>query len=313
MSVRSLFSSGRSSIRPASGAAGGGLALDRGAPLTVGGFEAACAALGVDAPRLLAVMGIEAMGCGFLADRRPVILFERHVFHRRTAGRFDARDPDISAPRPGLYGPAGAHQHARLARARVLDEAAALESASWGLGQVMGFNARLVGFADVRAMVAAMEAGEDAQLSAMVAYIRATGLAPALARGDWRAFARATTARISPATLMIAGSPRRIVSTRRAGSPGPISIFAPCRCFSSMQASRPGRSTGGTVRARAARSPPSAPPTGAAGRRRRPRGRRIGARSSPPSRQPPSGRRRWTRIFMPSRGRNVTRWTGSTA
>ncbi|MFN3687692.1 N-acetylmuramidase family protein [Salinarimonas sp.] len=190
MSVRSLFSSGRPSARPASGAAGGGLALDRGAPLTEVGFEAARSALGVDAPRLLAVMRIEAMGCGFLADRRPVILFERHVFHRRTAGRFDARDPDVSAPRPGLYGPAGANQHARLARARALDENAALESASWGLGQVMGFNARIVGFADVRAMVAAMEAGEDAQLAAMVAYIRATGLASALARGDWRAFAR---------------------------------------------------------------------------------------------------------------------------
>jgi hypothetical protein len=40
------------------------------------------------------------------------------------------------------------------------DEQAALESASWGLGQVMGFNAKTAGFADVHAMVDAMVAGE---------------------------------------------------------------------------------------------------------------------------------------------------------
>lgn len=188
MSVRALFSSARPVPPSADGASREALAA--GAPLGEEAFLQACATLGVDAACLLAVMRIEARGCGFQADRRPVILFERHVFHRRTRGAFDTRAPDVSSSRPGGYGPGGAHQHARLAQAATLDEIAALESASWGLGQVMGFNARLVGFPDARAFVAAMRTSEDAQLAAMVSYIEATGLAGALVRRDWRAFAR---------------------------------------------------------------------------------------------------------------------------
>lgn len=161
-----------------------------GAPLTRGGFETARARLGADPAALWAVVRVEARACGFLPDRRPVILFERHVFHRRTGGRHDSRAPDVSQPRPGGYGAGGAHQHSRLAAAAALDPLAALESASWGLGQVMGFNARLVGFTDVEAMVAAMRANEDAQLAAMAAFIVETGLDRALRSGDFAAFAR---------------------------------------------------------------------------------------------------------------------------
>ncbi|GGK54305.1 N-acetylmuramidase domain-containing protein [Salinarimonas ramus] len=165
-------------------------AEERGTPLTPSGFEAARARLGVAPAILWAVMAVEARSCGFQPDRRPVILFERHVFHRRTSGRFSGSHADVSNPKPGGYGASGAHQHARLSAAIALDRRAALESASWGLGQVMGFNAGRAGFADVEAMLAAMRAGEDAQLAAMCTFIAEAGLAGALAARDWRAFAR---------------------------------------------------------------------------------------------------------------------------
>ena len=113
-------------------------------------------------------MAVETSGCGFLPDRRPPILFERHIFHRLTGGRFD--DGDISDQAPGGYGPMGAAQYLRLSRAVALDRTAALQSASWGLGQVMGQNCAMAGYAEVAVMVAAMAASEDAQLTAMAAF-----------------------------------------------------------------------------------------------------------------------------------------------
>ena len=73
-----------------------------------------------------------------MPDRRPQILFERHIFHRLTDGKFD--DGQISDPAAGGYGARGAAQYDRLALALAKDADAALQSASWGIGQIMGMN-----------------------------------------------------------------------------------------------------------------------------------------------------------------------------
>jgi hypothetical protein len=161
----------------------------KGRPLTADGLARARRLLGVDLATLWAVMTVETRGCGFLPSRRPVILFERHIFHRLTEGRFDRRAPDLSHPRAGGYGGSGEVQHERLARAVALDRRAALESTSWGLGQVMGFNARLAGYRSVETMVRAMTLGEDSQLKAMMGFIAGSDLAATLRRKDWPAFA----------------------------------------------------------------------------------------------------------------------------
>ena len=158
-------------------------------PLSSAGLAAALARLGVDAPALWAVLTVETSGCGFLPDRRPKILFERHWFSRLTQGQFDAQAPDVSNPISGGYGAAGAFQYQRLAKAIALNRAAALKSTSWGLGQVMGFNATKVGFSNVNALVAASLESEDAQLGAMAAFIAQANLAAAMRSADWAAFA----------------------------------------------------------------------------------------------------------------------------
>jgi hypothetical protein len=156
--------------------------------LSEAGIESAAAALGVGAAEIWAVLKVETGGCGFLPDRRPQILFERHYFHRLTRGRFD--EGDISDPAPGGYGPSGVHQYDRLAKAIALDRIAALLSTSWGMGQVMGENFAAAGFPDVESMVAAMAASEDGQLAAMNSFMRAhVGMANALKTHDWPAFA----------------------------------------------------------------------------------------------------------------------------
>ncbi|MFL1464273.1 N-acetylmuramidase family protein [Roseococcus sp. DSY-14] len=160
-----------------------------GQPLDSRGVAEAADLLGVRAAVLWAIVTVETAGCGFLPDRRPVILFERHEFRRRTAGRFDASHPELSGP-PGGYGVPGVHQHGRLAAAMRLDIRAAIESASWGLGQLMGCNAALAGHADAQAMAEQFRRSENAQLVGMARFIRSRGLDKHLRQGSWAAFAR---------------------------------------------------------------------------------------------------------------------------
>ena len=161
----------------------------KGKPLSAAGLEAAGRALNVGLPALWAVMTVETKGCGFLSDRRPVILFERHIFSRRTQRRFDAVAPDLSNSKAGGYGAVGDAQYEKLGRAIKLDRRAALESASWGLGQIMGFNAAVAGFPDVEEMVRAMTDSEDAQFQGMVGFIQNSGLGGYLQQNDWKSFA----------------------------------------------------------------------------------------------------------------------------
>jgi hypothetical protein len=146
--------------------------------------------LGVGLPEIFAVLSVETCAAGFLADRRPRILFERHIFSRLTAGQYDGSDPDVSSPIQGGYGAPGAYQYDRLAQAMALNEDAALQSTSWGIGQVMGENYSASGYPDAAMMVSAMVDGEDAQLSAVAGFIAATGLARYLRIHDWASFAR---------------------------------------------------------------------------------------------------------------------------
>ena len=161
-----------------------------GTPLTEQGANACYRSLDLAPAALWSVLAVETSGCGYLPDKRPKILFERHIFSRLTAGRFDVDDPDVSQPSPGGYGASGAHQYDRLAVAIALDPVAALKSASWGLGQIMGENYSAAGFRSVQDMVTAMIASEDQQLAAMAAFLHAGGMDKLLAAGNWSSFAR---------------------------------------------------------------------------------------------------------------------------
>lgn len=156
--------------------------------LSGSGLTSVASSLGVFAPEVWTVLGVETSGCGFLPDRRPQILYERHIFHQLTGGQFD--DGDISDPTPGGYGPEGAHQYDRLTAAMLLDRTAALKSTSWGIGQVMGMNFAMAGFPDVDTMVAAMSQSEDQQLAAVGAFLIANNLQLSLRAHDWTMFAR---------------------------------------------------------------------------------------------------------------------------
>jgi hypothetical protein len=84
--------------------------------LTEDDVRQAAEAINVEYGALRAVIEIEAAGSGFIADGRPTILYEAHVFHRLTGGRYvSSRDRhgvalSVAIWNKSLYGAGGAHQ-----------------------------------------------------------------------------------------------------------------------------------------------------------------------------------------------------------
>ncbi len=154
-------------------------------------------ALGIEVAALRAVIEVECKGSGFNADGAPVILFERHVFRQRliangkaaVADKVVRERPDLCSKSTGAYGLYSA-QHGRLNAAAQYHRDSALESASWGIGQVMGYHWQALGYPSLQAFINAMYKDEASQLDAMCRYIKVNNLVNALKNKDWKSFAR---------------------------------------------------------------------------------------------------------------------------
>lgn len=144
--------------------------------------------LGVDEATIRAVAEVESNGSGFLADGRPKILFERHIFSRLTNRRFDQAHPDISNPDPGDYD-GGVAEYMRLYRAMQLDGDAAAMATSFGTFQTMGFNWAACGEKSLTGFLLAMHHDADAHLGLFVGFLLSQRLDEPLRRQDWAGFA----------------------------------------------------------------------------------------------------------------------------
>ena len=147
--------------------------------------------IGVGEDEIHAVIDVEASGSGFDAKGRPKMLFEPHVFYKQL-GKGPKRDRAVDA---GLAYPKWKRDYPkdsypRLFRAMEIDHDAALRSASWGWGQIMGFNAGAAGYASAADMVADFLEDEENHLRAMVRFIVTNGLDDELMSHDWAGFAR---------------------------------------------------------------------------------------------------------------------------
>lgn len=155
--------------------------------------------LGVPLASVMAVNQVESRGEGFAANGRPVILFERHVMRRQllahgvdefTVGALSAARPGLVNIQPGGY-IGGTAEHQRLAQAQQIHAVAALESASWGLFQIMGYHWQRLGYHDAQHFANTMALSEAAQLDAFVTYIETDpALHKALKGRKWAEFAR---------------------------------------------------------------------------------------------------------------------------
>jgi hypothetical protein len=166
------------------------------------------AKIGLTGAVLAAVLKVESNGHGFGNDGRTIIRFENHIF-RSQWGAANSMTFDKFFKCNAKQGWKGqqwrkdetaaweachknqAEEWDVLTFARTLDETAALKSASFGAGQIMGFNHKSVGYVDVQTMVKKFDEGIKPQLDAVIAFIKANDLCmKGLRAGDYVMFAR---------------------------------------------------------------------------------------------------------------------------
>lgn len=115
-------------------------------------------------------------------------LFDRHFYYVPKQYNEQYWRTSPSAPWRHAHG-SMAQRHELLRFARGLDDTAALNSTGMGMAQIMGHNAKRVGFGTPQRMFAAFSDaryGVNAQLMGFVNYVLSDGrLAGALRQGDW--------------------------------------------------------------------------------------------------------------------------------
>ena len=153
--------------------------------LTEQDYIQAAKTLRCDVSAIRAVAEVESPKGGFLYDDhagewRPTVLFERHVMYRRYKDKYGYEKvismvnqyPDVINPKSGGYIGDEA-EHRRIEKARKIDKNIGLESASWGMFQIMGYHWKALGFASVVDFVMAMSESESQQLEIFVKFIQA--------------------------------------------------------------------------------------------------------------------------------------------
>lgn len=152
--------------------------------------------LGVSLAAFRAVITVEAAGSGFDKAGRPKALFERHHFYKHLKANPDQLERAVSA---GLayrtwgekpYPKGSDAVYSEIVRASEINENAALLSTSWGLGQVMGSNYKMVGSASVEDMVLEAVESEAGQLRQMAGFIKTANLVKPMKELNWAAFAK---------------------------------------------------------------------------------------------------------------------------
>ena len=149
-------------------------------------FKEASLVLGCEVAAIKAVAKVESDGSGFDNLGRIRILFEGHVFYSLTKGKYGITD--ISYPKwtKKYY---GLPQYDRFNKAYALDKNAAMQSCSWGMFQIMGFNYDKCGFSEVGSFLDFMKKSEKNQLLCFCRFVKSRGLDDEIRNRQWAKFA----------------------------------------------------------------------------------------------------------------------------
>ena len=165
-------------------------------------YKKASESLGVDIASVKALAEVESNGSGLITDPVtkkvvPKILFERHIMFKRLRDYTAVKSeemfslyPDIVNPSSGGY-LGGIAEYGRLEKAIKIDHNTALESASWGAYQVMGYYWKTLGYKSVQEFVDSAYT-EEGQLEIFIRFVKASpNVLKALKSKDWEALALA--------------------------------------------------------------------------------------------------------------------------
>jgi len=161
--------------------------------------------LGISTHAAAGIMKAESGGATFhQATNKTIIRFENHVFWREWGSanaavfrqHFQFHSPghnweghrfreDPTGAWETFHGNQEDEWRVITFAARLSGEEPAFRSASWGAGQIMGFNATTVGFATAVDMAASFNAAERPQVSSIFEFIRANHLEAAVRANDY--------------------------------------------------------------------------------------------------------------------------------
>lgn len=151
---------------------------------------------GINQAALLAVVEVESSGTPLwkVGDKMlPPIRFEGHYFYARLKGmQLDrAIKEGLAAKSMGVVKNPRSYKdrYAMVERARKIDDNAALESVSWGAGQVMGANWKSLGYKSVKDLVDASYTVEG-QVDMIVRFLKVNNLIDAMNNKDWHTVAK---------------------------------------------------------------------------------------------------------------------------
>lgn len=138
---------------------------------------------GLREAHLRTVIEVETSGKGFNSAGWVEFLFEPHRFYANLKSQPDKLKQAIASGcayptwrGPGSYPKTLQLRIQQFQRAASIDETAAIKSASWGLGQIMGEECVEVGYSSPQAMLAAFADSERNQVEGMLRLIRHRGI-----------------------------------------------------------------------------------------------------------------------------------------
>lgn len=162
-----------------------------GKGLTEQDFIEAAKSLRCEVAVIKAIVEVEASGSGFLSNGKPKILFEAHLFSKLTSNKFDVSHPRLSSKRwnRSLY-KGGQPEWDRLEAAMKLDRRAAIQSASYGLFQILGMNYKACGYIKPEDYFNDQFVSEAIHLKCFINFIKANKLDGFLRSKNFTSFAR---------------------------------------------------------------------------------------------------------------------------
>jgi hypothetical protein len=153
--------------------------------------------IGVEPAALLAVAEVESAGVPFWnvnGKERPAIRFEGHYFYKKLKGAKlkQAVAAGLASPKAGAVANPKSYtaRYELFERAMKIDAKAAIESTSWGIGQVMGDHWKKLGYASAQDLMGVAYSGVEGQVEIMAKFIQKFNLADELKAKKWAAFAK---------------------------------------------------------------------------------------------------------------------------
>lgn len=145
-----------------------------------------------------AVAEVESSGNGFDSSGHIVMLFEPYIFYKELKRRginpdgYLKKFPTLVSDKwnPKLYGPRS-EQWNKLQGASNICTSCAYRATSFGMFQVMGNNAEMLGFKDVFGLYYYLRQSEENQLEIFCKYVTTRRLDDELRNKQWKLFAAA--------------------------------------------------------------------------------------------------------------------------